>query len=255
MRVVVLTGAGVSAESGLATFRDVGGAWSRVRLEDVATPEAYERDPARVHAFYDERRRQLASVEPNAAHRALAALERELSARGGQLTLVTQNVDDLHERGGSRRVIHMHGELRRARCTGCGWVHEWDGDMAGDAGRPGGGAPCPQCAEPLRPHVVWFGEMPFALETIAAAIARADLFVAIGTSGAVYPAAGYVDLARSLGVRTMEINAAPSDNADRFDERRYGAATTTVSDWVEALASSLAASSSAPPKGSSPRDS
>lgn len=247
MRVVVLTGAGVSAESGLGTFRDADGVWTHVNLEEVATPEGYAADPAKVHAFYDARRRQLRDAEPNGAHRALAELERELTGRGGALTLVTQNVDDLHERAGSRRIIHMHGELRRARCTGCGWVHAWDGDMAGDAGGPGRGAPCPHCGAPLRPHVVWFGEVPFALETIAAAIARADLFAAIGTSGAVYPAAGYVDLARSLGVRTVEVNLAPSDNADRFDEGRYGAAASTVPEWARAL---LGSTSSSPSRSS-----
>ena len=247
MRVMVLTGAGVSAESGLGTFRDVGGVWTMVNIEEVATPEAYAADPAKVHAFYDERRRQARAAEPNAAHRALATLERDLAGAGGRLTIVTQNVDDLHERAGARRVIHMHGELARARCTGCGWVREWHGDMAGDAGGSGRGAPCPECEAPLRPHIVWFGEIPFALKRIAAEIARADLFVAIGTSGAVYPAAGYVGLATSLGVRTMEINLAPSDNAAAFDERRYGTATATVPAW----ASSLAAWAT----GSSPRSS
>ena len=235
MRVVVLTGAGVSAESGLGTFRDLSGVWTRVNLEEVATPEGYAADPAKVHGFYDVRRRQLLDAEPNDAHRALAELERGLAERGGSLTLVTQNVDDLHERSGSRRVVHMHGELRRARCTGCGWVHDWTGDLAGDAGGPGRGAPCPECGAPLRPHVVWFGEVPFALESIAASIARADLFAAIGTSGAVYPAAGYVDLARSLGVRTVELNLEPSDNAAAFDERRYGPAGSIVPDWVRSL--------------------
>ena len=162
-----------------------------------------------------------------------------MEARGGRLTIVTQNVDDLHERAGSRRVMHMHGELRRARCTGCGWVHDWDGDMAGDGGgplgRPGRGAPCPQCGAPLRPHVVWFGEVPFGLEQNLAAIAKADLFAAIGTSGAVYPAAGYVEVARRVGVRTLEINLAPSDNAEAFDETRTGPASVAVPEWVASI--------------------
>lgn len=237
MRVVAQTGAGVSAESGLGTFRDLGGVWTRVNLEEVATPEAYAADPARVHAFYDERRRQALAAQPNAAHEALARLGRDLAATGGRLTLVTQNVDDLHEWAGSRHVVHMHGELARARCTGCGWVREWTGDLAGDAGRPGGGAPCPECAAPMRPHIVWFGEVPFALETIVAEIAKADLFAAIGTSGAVYPAAGYVGLAGTLGVRTVEINMAPSDNAEAFDDAIYGAATETVPAWAASLMS------------------
>ena len=245
--VVVLTGAGVSAESGLGTFRDAGGTWTQVNIEEVATPKAYAANPARVHAFYDARRRQALAAQPNAAHRALAGLARDLEARGGRLTLVTQNVDDLHERAGSGRVIHMHGELARARCTGCDRVHEWTGDLAG--GENGRGAPCPACGEPLRPHIVWFGEVPFRMDEIEDAVTGADLFVAIGTSGAVYPAAGYVDLARSHGVRTMEINMAPSDNAAAFDERRYGAATEAVPAWASSLAGTAAAT------GSSERDS
>ena len=235
MRVVALTGAGISAESGLGTFRDLGGIWTKVRLEEVATPEAYQADPARVHAFYDARRRQARAAEPNAAHRALARLERELEGRGGSLLIVTQNVDDLHERGGARNVVHMHGQLARARCTGCGAVHPWDRDMAGDAGGAGRGAPCPSCEAPLRPHVVWFGEVPFAMDRIEDAIAQADLFAAIGTSGAVYPAAGYVALARSCGVQTIEITLEPSDNAHAFDARRYGRATETVPQWADAV--------------------
>ena len=235
MRIVVLTGAGISAESGLATFRDLGGLWSQVRLEDVATPEAYAADPARVHAFYDARRRQLRCVEPNAAHLALADLKNRLAASGGSLTLVTQNVDDLHERAGARSVLHMHGELRRARCTACGSVFAWEDDLAGDAGGAGLGAPCPNCAAPLRPHVVWFGEMPIGMDVIEEAVAEADLFVSIGTSGAVYPAAGYVALARSAGVPTMELNLEPSENAHAFDHCRYGPATVIVPEWARSV--------------------
>ena len=235
MRIVVLTGAGVSAESGLGTFRGRDGTWSNVDIETVATPAAYAADPARVHRFYDARRRQLRDIEPNAAHHALAELEAALAARGGRLTLVTQNVDDLHERAGSRAVIHMHGELRRARCTGCGAIHRWEDDLIGDAGGTGRGAPCPRCLAPLRPHVVWFGEVPFATDAIESALGEADLFAAIGTSGVVYPAAGYVSLARSLGVHTVEVNLEPSDSAGLFDEGVYGTATATVRSFVDAL--------------------
>ena len=237
MRVVVLIGAGISAESGLGTFRDAGGVWTRVRLEDVATPEAYAADPTMVQAFYDARRAQALAAEPNAAHRALAELERRLAGEGGQLTIVTQNVDDLHERAGSKRVLHMHGELFRVRCTGCDSVLEWRVDLSGDAGGPGRGAPCPSCGAPLRPHIVWFGEVPFHMDEIADAVLEADLFAAIGTSGAVYPAAGYVDLARSGGVRTLEMNLEPSENALLFDERRYGPATEVVPEWAASVSS------------------
>ena len=241
MKIVVLTGAGISAESGLATFRDADGAWNRFDVMAVATPEGYSADPARVHCFYDRRRAQLAEVEPNAAHRALAALERAVEDAGGAFLLVTQNVDDLHERGGSRHVLHMHGELRRARCTGCEAVMEWDAPMGGDAGGPGRGAPCPRCGEALRPHVVWFGEIPFGQDRIERAIADADWFVAIGTSGEVYPAAGYTALARRCGTRTLEINLAASGSAAIFDERRYGPATETVPAWVADVREHLSA--------------
>ena len=238
MRIVVLTGAGISAESGLGTFRDAGGVWTRVRLEDVATPEAYAADPAMVQSFYDARRAQALAAEPNAAHRTLAELEQRLAAEGGQLIVVTQNVDDLHERAGSKRVLHMHGELFRVRCTGCGNVMEWRVDLSGDAGGPGRGAPCPSCGAPLRPHIVWFGEVPFHMDEIAEEVLEADFFAAIGTSGAVYPAAGYVDLARSAGVRTLEMNLEPSENAYAFDERRYGPATEVVPEWAGTVSAS-----------------
>src|SRR3954447_15623245 len=178
--VAVLTGAGVSAESGVPTFRSADGLWEGHRVEDVATPEAFEHQPAVVHRFYDARRAALAEVEPNAAHRALARLE---AAVGDDLLVVTQNVDDLHERGGSTRLVHMHGRLRAARCVACGSRVEWHGQL-------GHLPPCPACgARALRPDVVWFGEMPYDLDVIFGALDQAELFVSIGTSGAVFPAA------------------------------------------------------------------
>lgn len=230
MRLFVLTGAGVSAESGLGTFRDSGGIWARFDPMKLATPEAFARDPELVHAFYDARRENLVAAAPNAAHYALARLESGLAARGGDLFLCTQNIDDLHERAGSRRVHHMHGELLKARCLACGDTSAWREPM-------GVTAACPSCGETgrLRPHVVWFGEVPFGLDGIFAALEEADLFVAIGTSGSVYPAAGLVARARELGLRTCEINLEPSDNAALFDERRYGPASEAVPAFVEAL--------------------
>ena len=227
--IVVLTGAGISKESGLDTFRDADGIWSRVRLEDVATPEAFARAPARIHEFYNARRRGLlgANVQPNAAHRALAELERRWP---GEFLLVTQNIDDLHERAGSQKLIHMHGELLKARCAACGAVTRHAADLSlADAclgcGATGG----------MRPHVVWFGEMPFAMDEIGAALARSALFVSIGTSGTVYPAAGFVAEARAAGARTVELNLEPSEAASRFAERRYGAASALVPAFVAEL--------------------
>jgi len=230
--VFVLTGAGISAESGLGTFRDRDGQgiWARFDPMKLATPEGFARDPDAVLAFYDLRRRNLMNAKPNAAHSALARLERALAGKGGSLTLVTQNIDDLHERAGSARVVHMHGELLKARCGSCDAVHPWLDDLKVAHA-------CPDCgrAGHLRPHVVWFGEMPFHMDDIYRALAEADLFVAIGTSGAVYPAAGFVAEARAYGVATCEINLEPSDNAEWFDERRYGPASEAVSAWVEEL--------------------
>ena len=221
---MILTGAGISRESGLDTFRDAGGIWSRVRIEDVATPEAFARDPARVHAFYNARRAKLAEVQPNVAHTALARLERELE---GELLVVTQNVDDLHERGGTRALLHMHGELRRVRCTACGARADWQADT-------GAGIPCPSCgADRLRPDVVWFGEMPMHMDAIEAALERCDLFVSVGTSGTVYPAAGFVQLARHA--RTIELDLEPSRERSRFERSIQGPATVTVPELVAEL--------------------
>jgi NAD-dependent deacetylase len=226
--IVVLTGAGISRESGLATFRDSDGAWARVRLEDVATPEAFARDPAQVHAFYNGRRASLAesSVVPNAAHLALADLERRWP---GGFLLVTQNVDDLHERAGNRRLVHMHGELLRARCTRCDTSRPWTGAM--DASTK-----CPACSQRggMRPDIVWFGEMPFEMERIGAALARCGLFVAIGTSGNVYPAAGFVAEMRGRA-ETVELNLEPSEGAALFDDAQYGPATEIVPGYVARL--------------------
>ncbi len=224
MNIFVLTGAGISAESGLGTFRDKAGLWTRFNPLKLATPDAFRRDPVQVQAFYDARRANLREAEPNAAHVALAELEQGLKAQGGRLYLCTQNIDDLHERAGAQAVIHMHGELFKARCTGCARVTVWREDL--------GDARCQVCSAPLRPHVVWFGEEPLEMEAIYDALDDSDLFVAIGTSGSVYPAAGFVEEARRAGIRTCEINLEPSDNARAFDERRYGPATEMVSAWV-----------------------
>jgi NAD-dependent deacetylase len=224
--IVILTGAGVSAESGVATFRGPGGLWEGHRVEDVCTPEALARDAALVHRFYDARRAKLATVAPNAAHRALARLD---AAWQGELLLVTQNVDDLHERAGSQRLLHMHGELRSALCAACGARMPWDDDLP-PATR------CPACDVPaLRPDIVFFGEMPYRMERIEAALARADLFVSIGTSGAVYPAAGFVQTARAYGAATLELNLEPSAGSIWFAESRMGPASALVPAWVEEL--------------------
>ena len=225
--IVILTGAGISRESGLDTFRDADGIWAKVRIEDVATPEAFARDPVAVHAFYNARRRGLAAVavEPNAAHRALANLDRSWP---GELLLVTQNIDDLHERAGALRLVHMHGELLKARCGGCGGIYAHARDLACET-------PCPGCGEAgaMRPHVVWFGEMPLEMERIDAALRRCRLFVSIGTSGNVYPAAGFVQQALIAGAHTVELNLEPSEGASLFRERRYGPASRLVPDFVE----------------------
>jgi NAD-dependent deacetylase len=224
--IVVLTGAGVSAESGVATFRGPGGLWEGHRVEDVCTPEALARDPELVHRFYDERRAKLATVQPNAAHHALARLDAEWP---GELLLVTQNVDDLHERAGSKRLIHMHGELNSALCAECAARKPWAGSLPPRTRCAGCGAPA------LRPDIVFFGEMPYAMEAIDAALSRADLFVSIGTSGAVYPAAGFVRTARYHGADTLELNLDRSEGSAWFAESRLGPAGKLVPEWVEAL--------------------
>ena len=225
--IVILTGAGVSAESGLATFRGPDGLWEGHRVEDVCTPEAYRRDPVLVHAFYDARRAKLGSVQPNEAHIALARLDAEWP---GELLLVTQNVDDLHERAGARRLLHMHGELTSGWCLACDERFCWEGPM-------GEGAACPVCqvAGKVRPDIVWFGEMPYEMDRIDQALQRADLFVSIGTSGVVYPAAGFVQTARYCGARTLEMNLEPSLGSTFFDESRVGPAGKRVPEWVDSI--------------------
>lgn len=225
--IVVLTGAGISAESGISTFRDKDGIWSKYSVEDVATPEAFRRNPVMVHDFYNARRRAHASVKPNAAHAALARLERDHPAL---VTLVTQNIDALHEAAGSENLIHMHGELLKALCALCGARHPWPGDLSQSVH-------CPACGKRhgMRPDVVWFGEMPYHMEAISEAIAEADLFLSIGTSGNVYPAAGFVALARKAGAHTVELNLEPSEGISYFHDAIHGPATKIVPAYVERL--------------------
>ncbi len=225
-RIVILTGAGVSAESGLGTFRDVDGLWTKYDLREVATPEGFARNPAMVHAFYNARRENCRGAEPNAAHAALARLQAQYP---GEVVIVTQNVDDLHERGGATSVIHMHGALNSALCAACG--HRWP---APETMHPQD--PCPSCAAPAtRPDIVWFGEIPYCMDDIMAALESCTLFAAIGTSGEVYPAAGFVEIAAQAGAHTVEINLAPSSVIPVFDEARTGPATRAVPEWVESL--------------------
>jgi NAD-dependent deacetylase len=224
--IVILTGAGISAESGLETFRSSDGLWASHRIEDVCTPEALARDPALVHRFYDLRREALATVVPNAAHAALARLEHDWA---GEVLIVTQNVDDLHERAGSRNIIHMHGELNSALCAACDHRLPWTESLPP-------GAVCPTCTAPLlRPDIVFFGEIPYRMDRIEEALAGAFLFGSIGTSGAVYPAAGFVRMARAMGVETLELNLEPSAGSGWFDDCRHGPASLLVPRWVDEL--------------------
>ena len=239
--LVVLTGAGISAESGLATFRGNGGLWHQHRVEDVATPEAFARNPELVHTFYNMRRQQLKEAHPNAAHHALARLA---AAWRGDFLLVTQNVDDLHERAlascppcaeenkreGRFRLLHMHGELKKARCGACEEVFAWEENLST-------AHVCPACrlAGHMRPHIVWFGEMPLEMARIYAALRACDVFVSIGTSGNVYPAAGFVHEASGHGAHCVELNMERSLGASLFHEGRYGAATQRVPEWVEEM--------------------
>jgi NAD-dependent deacetylase len=221
--IVILTGAGISAESGLGTFRDEGGLWAQHRIEDVATPEGFSRDPDLVHSFYNARRAQAAKAEPNAAHHALADMEKR---HDGAFLIVTQNVDSLHEMAGSENVIHMHGQLDRALCHAC--ETRWQAPLVMSADDS-----CPKCkTRATRPDIVWFGEMPYAMEAILAALSKADLFVSIGTSGEVYPAANFVAEADAYGAHTIELNLEPSAGVSRFAETRFGPATEIVPAWV-----------------------
>lgn len=226
MRIVVLSGAGISAESGVATFRDAGGLWEGHDVAQVATPEGFAADRALVQRFYDERRAAVQAVEPNAAHHALARLEADLD---GHVTVVTQNVDDLHERAGSRSVIHMHGELLSAWCLACDTRSRWHQPLADEP-------PCPTCGEgSLRPDIVWFGEVPYAMAEIENLLQQADVFASIGTSGEVYPAAGFVSAASAFGAHTVELNLEASRGSRLFDEVREGPATQIVPEWVETI--------------------
>ena len=228
-RIVVLTGAGLSAEFGLATFRDKDGIWSKYDITEVATPEAFAANPARVHEFYNLRRRGLRDAKPNAAHLALARLERE---HRGEVTIITQNIDALHEAAGTQRLIHMHGELLKALCARCEARHPWHDDLSVEIR-------CPSCGKAggLRPDVVWFGEMPYHMDEIYDVLAKADLFASIGTSGTVYPAAGFVREARAAGAHTVELNLEPSQGASLFAEAIHGPATRIVPEWVERILS------------------
>ncbi len=225
-RIVILTGAGISAESGLGTFRDKGGLWTRVDLSEVATPEGFARNPQLVHDFYNARRANALEAQPNAAHHALARLEAEWP---DEVLIVTQNVDDLHERAGSRNVMHMHGTLTGALCAACG--HRWPAPRVMNPSDA-----CPACGAPqTRPDIVWFGEYPYGMDQIWDKLRQADLFAAIGTSGTVFPAAAFVQDAARAGARTIELNLERSDAAADFDEHRHGPATRIVPEWVEDL--------------------
>jgi NAD-dependent deacetylase len=221
--IVILTGAGISAESGLGTFRDENGLWTQYDLDDVATPEGFARNPAMVHAFYNARRLNCTNAQPNDAHVALAQLE---AAHPGKTLIVTQNVDDLHERAGASEVWHMHGRLDSALCDACGARWQAPAAMAPSD-------PCPTCQKAAtRPDVVWFGEMPYLMDQIFDRLQAADLFVSIGTSGNVYPAAGFVAEAANAGACTLELNLEPSTGSRSFDEVRLGPASRIVPDWV-----------------------
>jgi len=228
--IVILTGAGISAESGLGTFRDKDGIWTKYPLEDLATPEGFQRNPEFVHGFYNDRREALKTARPNPGHEALAQLEKDWCRDGRSFTLVTQNVDNLHEQAGSSpdRLVHMHGELLKVRCAACGNVTTFADRLSLES-------TCSNCGETgaMRPHVVWFGEIPIGMDEIETALAVADIFISIGTSGNVYPAAGFGHMARSVGARTVELNLEPSENAHVFDEALYGPASEIVPRWVE----------------------
>lgn len=225
-KIVILTGAGISAESGLGTFRAEGGLWAEHKIEDVATPEGFARDPKLVVDFYNARRAQAAEAEPNAGHRALANLEAEFP---GEVVLITQNVDDLHEKAGSQKVMHMHGALIGALCASCD--NRWPAPMVMAPGDP-----CPQCESPTaRPDIVWFGEMPYDMDEIFEHLSEADVFASIGTSGNVYPAAGFVAEARRHGADTIEFNLEPSLVGSQFNDIRIGPATQTLPAWVKEI--------------------
>ena len=226
-RIFVLTGAGISAPSGIQTFRGSDGLWNGYRVEEVATPEAFDANPSMVYDFYNARRSGLFEVQPNAAHRAIARL-----AKSADVTVVTQNVDDLHERGGASSVVHMHGELRKVRCLDCGEVVLWDTDLTSSDC-------CPRCQGRMRPDIVWFGEIPYGLDQIEAELRRCDLFLCIGTSGNVYPANDFVRFAKRHGAYAIEFNLESTMISDSFDECVTGDVVETVPEWVSQAESRL----------------
>jgi len=227
--IVVLTGAGISAESGVRTFRASDGLWEEHRIEDVASPEGFSRDPQLVHRFYNQRRHQLLheGVEPNQAHQALADFEQQFE---GNFTLITQNIDDLHERAGNKKLLHMHGELLKMRCSQSGKSYPWREDSSPDSI-----CECCNYSGLLRPDIVWFGEMPFYMDAIYQALEKCDLFIAIGTSGNVYPAAGFFEIAHNTGAETVELNLEPSVSGSQFSQQHYGPATEVVPDYLQQL--------------------
>jgi len=231
--IVVLTGAGISAESGIQTFRAADGLWENHRIEDVATPEAFVRDPALVHQFYNERRRHLLNgIQPNRAHTALGALSKKLAeSQQGKLTLITQNIDNLHQRAmGKDNVLPMHGELLTIRCQESEQLFPCLEDTS-----PEDHCPCCNKAGNLRPHIVWFGEMPLHMDQIEQALSQCDLFIAIGTSGNVYPAAGFFEIAKQFKAHTVELNLEFSTMGSRFSEQHYGPATEIVPEFLDSL--------------------
>jgi NAD-dependent deacetylase len=232
--ILILTGAGISAESGISTFRDKDGVWAKYDVEEVATPQGFARNPARVHEFYNGRRAGLKTVKPNAGHFALAHFEAEAVKCGASLHLVTQNVDNLHEAAGSKNLIHMHGELMKAWCTNCDQRMAWDADMSRET-------KCPHCKAKggMRPDVVWFGEMPYHMDRLYDLVSECDLFLSIGTSGNVHPAASFVRGARQVGAHTVELNLEPSEGVSQFAEVIHGPATKIVPVYVERLLATL----------------
>lgn len=230
-KIVILTGAGLSAESGLSTFRDPNGIWAEYNWRDVATPEGFKSNPDLVYDFYNTRRRAHADVKPNAAHLALARLEQAHPST----TIITQNIDALHEAAGSKNLIHMHGEILKALCGRCGHRHPFTEDLSS-------AVVCPSCAKAggMRPDVVWFGEVPYHMEEITKHLATCDLFISIGTSGNVYPAAGFVAITSEIGAHTVELNLEPSEGANLFSQAKYGPATEIVPEFVDELLNTAA---------------
>lgn len=234
-KIIILTGAGVSKESGLDTFRDANGIWAKYSMEEVCTPEGFKKDPKKLHEFYNTLRKELPNVQPNVAHIALAELEKAIKQNkiDAELLIITQNIDDLHERAGSKNLYHMHGELYQLWCRGCEAKIEWHQDCFIDT-------PCPHCGQhKLRPDIVWFGETPYYMDEIQTALLSCDVFVSIGTSGVVYPAAGFVQMASSVKARTIELNLEPSAGTSLFQESKLGAATKLVPEFVEQISKYL----------------